>query len=152
MKGQSLIEVLAVLGVITVIVTVLAGVIITSMGNVLFSKNQNLATQYAQEGMEIMRQKRDSDYVTFRNYTGTYCLAKGSSVLGANCTSANIDSIFLRKVEVAQSACAGNAVSNMANITVSVSWQDSKCASTNSFCHTARLTSCLSTVNPVPPL
>lgn len=148
MKGQTFIEVLTVLGVITVIVTALAGVVITSTSNVQYSKNQNLATQYAQEGMEIMRQKRDTDYVAFRNITSnTYCLAEGSSVLTPNCTTANVVN-FLRKVEITQSGCS----TNVASVTVTVSWQDSKCPAGNSFCHTSRLVSCLSTVNPVPTL
>lgn len=146
-QGQTLVEVLVALGIITIIITALTGVVITSMGNARNSKDQNQATQYAQEGMEIVRQIRDSDYVGFRNYSGTYCLDGGSSTLGPDCFSANVDN-FLRKVIVTPDGCG----TEIAQITVIVSWRDSKCSAVNPFCHTSRFESCLSTVNPVPTL
>jgi prepilin-type N-terminal cleavage/methylation domain-containing protein len=152
MKGQTLIEVLVALGIISVVATALAAVVITSASNAQFSKNQNMATQYTQEGMEIVRRMRDSDYTVFRTYNSIYCLDKDSSILGPNCTSANIDNFFLRKVTITQGTCAGSAVSNVASITVSVAWQDGKCSASNPYCHASRLVTCLSTVNPVPTL
>lgn len=151
MKGETLVEVLVALGIITVVASALMGVVITSMGNTRFSKNQNLATQYSQEGMEIMRRIRDNNYVDFRNIpNATYCLDDGVMALPlpADCTNANVPGNFLRKVTITQGGCAAN----IANVTVTVSWQDSKCSAANTFCHTSRLESCLSSVNPVPPL
>lgn len=151
MSGQTLIEVLTALGLIIVVSTALAGVVMTSMGNARFSKDQNLATQYAQEGMEVMRQIRDDSYVDFRNITtATYCLNDGVAALPlpADCNNANVPGNFLRKVTITQGGCGVN----VASVTVTVSWQDSKCPVGNTFCHAARLESCLSTVNPVPTL
>lgn len=151
MKGDTLIEVLVALGLITVVITALAGVVITSMGNTQFSKNQNTATQYAQEGMEIIRRIRDDNYVNFRNIaSATYCFDEGVMALPLppNCTSANVSGSFLRKVTITQNGCAVN----VANVTVTVSWQDSKCPAINAFCHASRLESCFSTINPVPAL
>lgn len=151
MKGQTLIEVLAALGLIVVVATALAGVVVTSMGNARFSKDQNLATQYAQEGMEIMRRIRDDDYVDFRNIaSATYCLDEGVAALPlpSDCTTANVSGSFLRKVTITQDGCGAN----VANVAIAVSWQDSKCPAGNTFCHSSRLETCLSTVNPVPPL
>lgn len=152
MKGQTLIEVLAALGIITIIATVLAAVVVTSQRITGFSKDQKLATDYAQEGIEIMHQKRDNDYVSFRDFTGTYCLDGGSSVLDSDCpTAANITdngNNFLRKVTIAQDGCDDN----IAKVTVEVSWQDSKCPASNLFCHKAQMITCLSTVNLVPTL
>ncbi len=147
MKGQSLIEVLVGLGIISVVVTALAAVVITSTGNAQFSKNQNLATHYSTEGMEIMRKIRDGDYAVFRNIaSGTYCLDKGSSNLSPNCNFGNVDN-FRRQVTITHSGCAANVT----RVIVTVGWQDSKCASAN-FCHKSELSSCLSAVNPVPAL
>jgi prepilin-type N-terminal cleavage/methylation domain-containing protein len=148
MKGQTLIEVLVALGIIAVVATALSAVVVTSMGNARFSQDQNMATQYSQEGLEIMRQIRDNDYVAFRNLNnGNYCLAKGSGALAPDCFSANVDN-FLRKVTIAQSGCGVN----VASVVVTVSWQSSRCSSANSFCHNAKLSTCLSSVNPVQPL
>lgn len=147
-KGQSLIEILVALGIITIIATALTSVVITSLGNARSSKDQALATQYATEGLEIMRLKRDIDYTAFQNIiSGTYCLDKGASNLGPNCTSSNVDN-FIRKVTIAQSGCAVK----IARISVIVSWQDSKCPASNSYCHNSKLETCLSTVNPVQAL
>lgn len=151
-KGQTFVEVLVALGVIIVITTAISGIVINSMSNSRFSKDQNLATQYAQEGMEIVRRLRDNDYITFRTYNTTYCLDGGSDILGSNCSSANVNGFFLRKVVVTQSFCAGSAVADSANVIVTVSWQDGKCPTTNIYCHAVRLESCLSTVNPAPTL
>jgi len=145
-SGQTLMEVLVALGIIAVVATALSGVVITSMGNARFSKDQSLATQYAQEGMETVRSLRDSNYTGFQNIaSGTYCLAKNSVTLTANCFSANFDT-FLRKVTITQSSCSAN----VARVEVSVAWQDSKCPASNSFCHSSQLSTCLSSVNPVP--
>lgn len=151
MRGETLIEVLIALALITVVATALAAVVVTSMGNARFSKDQNLATQSAQEGMEIVRRIRDNNYVDFRNIaSATYCLNEGVTALPlpADCTSANVSGNFLRKVIITQDGCA----TNVAKVIVTVSWQDSKCSAANIFCHTSRLESCLSTVNPVPTL
>lgn len=147
-KGQGLIEVLVALGIISIVVTALATVVITSMDNAQLSKNQNHALQYSQEGIEVVRQLRDQDYITFRNYNSTYCLSKGSNTLGADCTNPNIDNFFLRKVRVVQSGCSAN----VASAVVTVSWADGKCPNTNTFCRSSRLETCLSTVNQVPTL
>lgn len=153
MKGQTLIEALVALGVIAMVVTALAGIVMTSTGNVQFDKNKNLATQHAQEGMEIVRQKRDSNYVTFRELSGLYCMGESNIITQpSDCNnSVNIDNFFLRMIEITQSTCAGNSVSNLSNVTVTVSWKDGKCSS-NTFCHTSRMESCFSTVNVVPTL
>ncbi len=148
MKGQTLIEVLVALGLIGVIATVLSTVVLTSLGNARFSKDQSLATQYAQEGLEIIRLLRDKNYTVFRNISnGTYCLAKDAEDLSPDCQTANVDN-FLRRVTVVQAGCAVS----VARVSVIVSWQDSKCASGNPYCRNSNLETCLSTVNPVPTL
>jgi prepilin-type N-terminal cleavage/methylation domain-containing protein len=147
-QGQTLIEVLVALGIIVVVASALSGLVVTSMGNVRFSKDQSLAAQYAQEGMEIVRDIRDSDYTAFQNIgNGTYCLAKNADTLSPNCSNANVDN-FLRRVTIAQSGCAVN----VARVEVSVAWRDSKCSAANPFCHAQRHETCLSAVNPVPTL
>ena len=95
-----------------------------------------------------MRKLRDQDYVAFRGYNNTFCLDKGSSALGADCTNPNINNFFLRKVTIVQSGCSANA----ASVVVAVSWADGKCPGGNTFCRSSKLETCLSTVNQVPTL
>ena len=61
--GQTLIEVLVALAGITIIVTSLTVAVITSLNSAEFVKNQNLATQYAQQGMEVMRFMRNTNFL-----------------------------------------------------------------------------------------
>lgn len=157
-SGQTLIEILVALGIISIVVTALSTVVITSMGNAAFGKYQSLTTQYAQQALETMRSIRDSDYVAFKNKaSGTYCLAKSKTTLAdlialSNCaTTPNVDN-FIRTVAITQSAPICGSSSNVSSVEVSVSWQDSKCPSSNLFCHSSKLSTCLSTVNPVPTL
>lgn len=146
-KGQSLIEVLVALGLISLIITGVATVITTSLNNAQFSQDQATATKYAQEGLEITRSIRESNSGTFAELEGTYCLAKGATALGPaqlNCTQPNTDH-FIRSVRIERAPGCG---ANVSKIIATVTWTDGKCnAGTN--CHKSELVSCLSRVNPV---
>ncbi len=149
MKGQTIIEVLVALGAAVVVVTAIAIVVISAINNTQYSKNQNLATQYAQQGMEILRQIRDSTYATFNTYNGTYCLDKDQTVLGGtvvDCTTPNVDS-YIRKVVIEKSSPGcGNVITK---VTVQVSWTDEKCTS-GSYCHAIETTTCMGPADVVP--
>lgn len=162
-KGQTLIEVVAALTVSVAIVTALTITILTALNNVQFSKNQNLAAQYAQQGMEVMRQLRNSNWDTFnKNFpAGSYCLSKNSSTPEKKDTTIegcsdgvsggqNVDE-FAREIDVitgAESKCQGD---NIKEVDVTVSWADNKCTdASNLFCHSVKLVSCLSDYTVVP--
>ncbi len=149
MKGQTLIEVLVALGIIAVIVTALTAVVITSLGNTRYGKDQNLALQYAQEGLEVVRSIRDENYNVFASLAnGDYCLAKNSRTLNTTgCANANVDN-YLRRVNIANSGCAAG----ITRVTVMVAWRDSKCPASSPFCHDVDLATCLSAVNPLSGL
>src|ERR1035437_1247949 len=124
MRGQSLIEVVLGLTVAVIIMTAITTVVINSLQNAEFSKNQNLAEQYAQEGIEQMRNLRDSNYGSFSSLNGTYCLNKNDSVLhpGDSCaTTPNVDN-FIRQVQINPASCNGTT-----NVDVQVFWSDGKC-------------------------
>lgn len=147
-KGQTLIEVLVALSAVVIMVSAVAIVIVSSLSNAQFTRDQDLATKYSQEGMEVLRKVRNADYVAFRNYSGTYCLSKGQATLpnaSGNCNTRNVDN-FVRFVQVEQTPGCGP---NIAKATVAVAWTDGKCSASNVFCHKAELVSCFSTVNPV---
>lgn len=148
MKGQTLIEILIALGIGGVIISAITVVITSGLNNAQFGKNQNLATNFAQEGMEVVRKIRNNNYNGFRAYSGTYCLGKNQTALGSpvtSCSGENVDA-FIRSVQVQQNAgCSANG----ARVTVTVSWSDGKCPANNTYCHKSQLVSCLSAVNPI---
>lgn len=154
MKGQSLIEAIMAIGVVSVLITGVIFVITSSLGNANFSKNQALATQYTQEGLEILRQIRDKDYSTFAGYNNTYCLAKGVTTLVgspvAPCTIPNVDN-FIRSVKLENSGSPGQCAANVTRATVTVAWTDGKCSG-GTYCHNVSSVSCISTTNPIPAL
>ncbi|MBI1919209.1 hypothetical protein HYS29_01330 [Candidatus Microgenomates bacterium] len=159
MKGQTLIEVLLALGTAVVVLSATVVAVLAALNNAQFSKNQSLATQYAQEGMEVMRKMRNSNWSAFNDLSGSYCLAKddvfldiddskngavlnGCSRTGSPSSNPNVDDIYARQVVIAKdSAECGGA--GTAKATVSVSWVSNKCTASNLYCHKVELVSCL---------
>lgn len=175
-KGQSLIEVLVGMVTMSIIVGAITVVTINALNNAVYSKNQHLATEYAQQGMEIVRNLRDRQYSSFISLNGYYCLAKSctdihptavlsngnpydpcgpkSLLCQQNVGGENAD-IFVRQVFVDPNGtyCQDGTQNNTqgTQVTVNVSWYDQKCGSANIFCHTVQLSSCLSTYNAINP-
>lgn len=147
MKGQTLIEVLVALSILAVVGVTTAKMITSSLNNSLYAKNKTLATKYAQEGMEGMRELRNKNYSQFRAYTNTYCLKTTPVVLSERppiCDTPNVVN-FIRTVDVQQSGCGINT----AKVIVMVSWNDGKCSTALPYCNKVSHDSCMSTVNPI---
>lgn len=171
-KGQSLIEVLVGLAAAVLIVGAITVATISALNNATYSKNQNLATEYAQQGAEIVRNLRDRNYTLFSALNGTYCLAKTctqidptsnnpqdpcgpkSLVCDQNVGGQNAD-IYVRQVAIDRAAthCQENTqqATQAVEATVTVSWYDGKCRSSSVFCHSVAVSTCLSTFNTIPP-
>src|SRR5258708_22405731 len=150
-KGQTLLEVLIALGLLSIIMSSLIVVILSALNNANFGKNQNLATQYAQEGMEIMRNIRDQNYGTFSSLAGTYCIPENchdSQCFIATPCTVNIKTEFVRKVTINRNAAVCGGVSTKS--TLAVSWNDGKCKTRSTYCHNVTLTSCLSSLDVQP--
>lgn len=169
MKGQSLIEVLVALATAVVIISAIVLSVTNALMNAHFSKTQNLATQYAQQGMEMIRKMRDSDVESFSKYNGAFCLDKSNTSLPAptpvsncsidrTCTTPNIDNVFIREfcVKKNSSNCPIPTLSptttptNTTEVEVKVFWTDSKCQSGSPYCHKVKLNSCLSDFSTLP--
>lgn len=149
-NGQSLIEVLIALAASVAVVTAIAITVITSLSNVEFTKNQNLAAQYSREGMEIVRKIAKDNWANFiSTYTGVnYCLDQGSStlrVMGAGGCTQNVG-IFVRQITIDQNSAS---CQNSVRVTSTVSWSDSKCQVGNVFCHKVVMESCLAEINTI---
>jgi len=146
-KGQTLIETLAALSILSIIITAMATAVLSSLSTAEFNENETIATKYTDQGLEVVNQIRDQDYTGFKKYDGIYCLDQNQTSLGSvqtGCTSPNLGN-FIRSVQIQQSpGCSAN----VASVTVTVSFTDGKCQPTV-YCHTVTDNSCLSTVNPI---
>lgn len=60
-KGQSLVEMIVAIAVMMVVVVSLISVATTSLRNASFSRDQSLATKYAQDAIENVRAYRDQN-------------------------------------------------------------------------------------------
>ncbi len=162
-SGQTLLEALIALATAVVIISAMTVIVLSSLNNAQFSKNQNQATQYAQQGTEVLKNLSQSNWVTFSTYNLTnYCMLPDNSLLqeiGGSCGQ-NLG-IFSREVVLNQYA-AGDITSPgyadclptsvvRAKITVSVGWSDNKCTSaTNPYCHKIKLISCIYNSPAIP--
>lgn len=146
--GQSLIEALVALGTAVIVVSAVAIAVISAVNNSDFSKNQNLATQFAQQGMEVLKQQSQNSWQTFSAFQGGYCLRENSTTLTSSGTGCgqNIKSFFVRSVTINQNHPSCSRIA--ARVVVSVAWKDGKCTSpTNEYCHAVALESCLANIN-----
>lgn len=145
------------LSVVVVLISAAVVSVISALSNSQYSKNQVLATQYAQEGMELVRKENNAD-PALSNESGTYCLGENVTTFSTPSTSSplcspNIPSsspVFIRQIIIVQndtSNCSGGA-----SATVDVLWSDGKCNSSSPYCHDVKVASCFSGVNAVPTL
>src|SRR5579871_2689483 len=157
-KGQTLIEILIAISLAMVVLTAMSVAVTTGLSNATLSKNQNLATEYAQEGMELIKQMQLADYSTLTTLSGRYCLAQTCSALSSSqngcwvnaagnnapCPT-NISNFFIRQVDISQNTVG---CPNTLQATIYVLWSDAKCQA-GSACHSEQLISCFSNPNPI---
>jgi len=161
-SGQTLLEAVVALATAVVIISAMTVIVLSSLNNAQFSKNQNQATQYAQQAVEFLKNLSQSNWATFATYTLTnYCMPSDNSLparVGLSCGPNPNVGIFLREVTINQYAagnidtsCVPTSVAR-ALVAVSVGWADSKCTSTTDiYCHKVKLISCIySTTIPTP--
>ncbi|HSW88354.1 MAG TPA: hypothetical protein VLG12_04275 [Candidatus Saccharimonadales bacterium] len=162
-QGQTLVEVLIAISITVLIVSSMTIAVITAISNTDYSKNQNLATQFAQEGMEVVKQLEGTNYQTLSSLNGRYCLAQtcstlttttGSCGLNAagnttNCSTNVNNNFFIRQIDMLPAGAAGAKCINTIQATVSVLWTDGKCTPAGTYCHSEQIVSCFSNVNTV---
>ncbi|MBI2031000.1 MAG: hypothetical protein HYT08_00055 [Candidatus Levybacteria bacterium] len=148
-EGQSLVEAVIAMTAAIIVVSSIVAAIVLSLNNAQYSKYQNLATQYAQEGIEIVKKISVADWNSFSSGVDVnYCLPEGSlaPTPGITC-SANVyqvgnppTPIFRRSVKIEHNFGTCNPGSR---ITSKVSWSDSKCTSGDIYCHSVELNTCV---------
>jgi Tfp pilus assembly protein PilV len=145
--GQSLIEVLLGLTIAGLILGGITIAVISSLRNAQFAKNQNLASQFASQGLEIVREIRDrEDSFNLEDKAGTYCLGGDGELVGTTTCDLNVGTplpSYSRKVEIEAGGPTNSCKSDAYYVVVSVSWWDNACQDTNVFCHKVDLASCL---------
>lgn len=145
--GQSLIEVLIALSLGAFIVAAITAAVLAALNNTQYSKNQNLATQYAQEGMEVLRKIKTSDWAYFDGLNGQYCLDGGSNQLRDYGTGCGQNVYPFARVVYIDESCTNN----QKKASVRVLWSDNKCTDQdNPFCHEAQVVSCFTDANLIP--
>lgn len=146
-KGQTIIEAIIALAAIILILTSISIVVINSVNNSQFIKNQNIGNKYAQQAFELVRGIQKNDLTQFASYTGgPYCINESDNPplptqLNCDPTTANIDSTFIRTIYFDQGASPCDITQT--RLRVSVAWSSGKCPFNNRFCHKAELVSCL---------
>lgn len=108
--GQTLVEAVVVVGVVAILVTGLIAGTTASLRSAQSGRTRTQAVAYAQEGMEIVRGVRDTNWSTFQSLSGSYCLGSDHALT----TSAG--------------TCSPNLTTPEGTLTRSVSfaWQDPK--------------------------
>ncbi|MEK9207686.1 MAG: prepilin-type N-terminal cleavage/methylation domain-containing protein, partial [Patescibacteria group bacterium] len=82
-KGQTLVEAILSLAVISVVITAVVIAVISSLNGANYNRDENLALNHAQEGIDVIRDSKSADYDVFvSSYPDNYyCLGKEDSSL-----------------------------------------------------------------------
>lgn len=150
-KGQTIIEAVIALTTIMLILTAISIVVVSSIYNSQFVRNQNLANKYSQQGMEFIRNMQANDIQQFASYDLiTTCIDELTSTLTTqNCTAVNAGGTHVRTIQLNQDVSPCNT--GETRVTVTTKWSSSKCPNTNTFCHSSILSSCLPYVGSATP-
>lgn len=150
-KGQGLVEALIALGAAVVIIAAITVAVITAVSNSDYSKSQNLANEYAQQGIEIIQQKNQvnwSDLQASISASTVWCLPQGATdfspvALGLSPCSVNITGGFVRQLNFTTNSTNCNG---QTQIEVTVKWTDGKCSNNLDYCHKVVLDSCIADI------
>lgn len=118
-KGQTLLEIIVVIGVIVVLTTGLVALATVSIQNTRISLLKSQAVKYAQEGMELVRQRRDQGWPAFQALDGNWCLGDGADWFHADVCYRNIKFFFGRTVNF-----AWDDVNKRMKVKVTVDWTE----------------------------
>lgn len=126
-SGQSLVEIVVVVGTVVLLVSGLIVATTTSLKTTRLSTTRSPAVKYAQEGIEQARKMRDTSWSGFLAQKdapgGLWCLGIANTWTMAqgdeeNC-QANIDAVFTRVIQF-----TWEAANNRMLVVSTVSWND----------------------------
>ncbi len=119
--GQTLVEIMVVIGVIAILTTGLVVLTTFSIKNSRISALRSQAVKYAAQGMEYVRQKRDAGWTDFQALGGqTWCLGDNGAWVPVNpiCLE-NVSNLFGRTIEF-----TWDEANHRMAVTVTVDWNE----------------------------
>lgn len=142
-KGQSLFEVVVAIAISALVLGGIVSLATNSIRNSAYSKNQSLASGYAQQATEWLRGQRDSDIASFFDKAGpvggttTYCLSdslaadlksRNSVASSSSCIDTIINTGFIRWVTFSPTTkpSPSGGTLNLVEADVTVTWSDSQ--------------------------
>jgi Tfp pilus assembly protein PilV len=111
--GQSMIEMVAALGVIMIVLMSMATVGIAAVRNSELSRNKSLAVKYAEEGMEKIRAYRDNPNTTWTTFN-------------ASCANQSSIGLVAPPPPFTQTITCDTSNVNLAVVVIKIKWTDSK--------------------------
>lgn len=150
-KGQTLIEVIVALSVVMLILAAISIAVTASVSNSSFIKNQNLASKYAQEGIEHIRHLYGNQKNFYEDYSApaVFFMDDDNVIsLDGGFDAPNIDGQFVRTVDfdIDTDCDSGFGNNEELKVTVSVYWSSGKCRGEASaqqrYCHKSELVTC----------
>lgn len=100
--GQTMVEIIIVVGIVLVILTVVVVNSVNSLKTSNFTSSKSLATSYAKEGIELARSLRDAGWYAFEskgNVNGIeWCVDKAGIWTTGGLCEANIDNTYTRTI------------------------------------------------------
>lgn len=133
LRGQSLFEVLFSVAIASLILVSIVSLVAGSVRNADYSQNNALATRFAEEGSEWIRQYRDASWVEFKNHAtnagSTFCINSlpyppPAWGLPSSCGSTFIaGTIFTRTLNLTNDP---GDTANLVIAAVTVNWTDSQ--------------------------
>src|SRR3989338_6084252 len=79
-SGQTLLEALVALATAVVIISAMTVTVLSSLNNAQFSKNQNQATLYAQQGIEFLKNQAQYNWNLIAGYSLYNCMSADNSI------------------------------------------------------------------------
>lgn len=128
-RGQSLFEVVFAIAIVGLLITGIVSLSASSLRNTDFSRNQTIATKYANEGVEWARIYRDTDWDNFQALSSdvgiNWCLNDLSVPSSNSCGTDRIgNTIFWREIHFIDDLVS-DPDGNTVDVEVKVFWDDS---------------------------
>ena len=131
-SGQTLVEILVAIAMVVLVLVAVVGRSVDSVRNSIFSRNEILATRFAQEGIEWDRSQRDrlgwnAFVAALDSNPVTYCVLdlsqKIEDLTSGACTGTISGTVFTREVSLNYQD-EPNPNGDFVDVTVTVSWTD----------------------------
>jgi len=125
-KGQSLVEMIVIIGIVVLLATGIVASTTSSLSRSETSQSRSDALSFAQAGIELARGLRDTGWDTFSHMGGTYCVGSDGTFgqPHTTCTTHNIDDKFTRAVTLQLAQIPADLTKEEMKVTSRVTWGD----------------------------